>query len=37
MEFLLDEARNTRPLSVLMGAKIAALRQWAQGRTVPVE
>ncbi len=37
MDILIDEARNTRPLSVLMGEKIAALRQWAQGRTVSVE
>ena len=37
MEILTDEARNTRPLSVLMAEKISALRQWAQGRTVSVE
>ena len=37
MEILADEARKTRPLSVLMGEKVAALRHWAEGRTVSVE
>ena len=29
--------RSTRPLSVLRGEKIQALRQWAQGRCVPAD
>lgn len=33
---LLDELRQTRPLSTVMGEQIAALRTWAAGRTVPV-
>lgn len=37
MELILDEIKNTKPLSVLMGEKITALRQWAEGRTVPVD
>ena len=32
---LLDEVRRTRPLSVVMAERIAALRLWAAGRTVP--
>jgi SpoVK/Ycf46/Vps4 family AAA+-type ATPase len=32
---LLDELALTRPLSVVMGEKIAQLRHWAQNRTVP--
>ena len=32
---ILDEIRKTRPLSVLMHEKIAALRHWAAERTVP--
>ncbi len=32
---LLREASRTRPLSVLMAEKIARLREWAAGRTVP--
>jgi hypothetical protein len=32
---LLDEFRRTRPLSVLMAERVAALRDWAAGRTVP--
>jgi SpoVK/Ycf46/Vps4 family AAA+-type ATPase len=31
---LLDEAKRTKPLSVVMAEKIAWLRAWAQGRTV---
>jgi ATP-dependent 26S proteasome regulatory subunit len=31
---LLDEAKKTKPLSVVMAEKVAWLRQWAQGRTV---
>ncbi len=37
MEIMRDEIAKTRPLSVLMGEKIAALRHWAQGRTVSVD
>jgi AAA+ superfamily predicted ATPase len=32
---LLREAAGTRPLAVMMAEKIAALREWAAGRTVP--
>jgi len=32
---LLDELANTRPLSVVMAERVAALRAWAAGRTVP--
>lgn len=34
-EHLIEELRNTRPLSVVMSERIAALREWASGRTVP--
>ena len=34
---LLAEIRNTRPLSVLMAERVAALREWARGRTVPAD
>ena len=34
---LLEELRNTRPLSVLMAEKVQALRAWAVGRTVPAD
>jgi SpoVK/Ycf46/Vps4 family AAA+-type ATPase len=34
---LIAEFQRTRPLSVVMAEPIAALRQWAQDRTVPVE
>jgi SpoVK/Ycf46/Vps4 family AAA+-type ATPase len=34
---ILDEIRQTRPLSVVMAEKISYLRQWASDRTVPVE
>lgn len=34
-EHILQEVRETRPLSVVMAEKIAALRAWARGRTVP--
>ncbi|NVJ49236.1 MAG: AAA family ATPase [Gammaproteobacteria bacterium] len=33
-EIIIDEIRNTRPLSVVMAEKLTALRQWAQERTV---
>ena len=36
-ESLLNEVRNTRPLSVVMDAQIEKLRQWAESRTVPVD
>jgi SpoVK/Ycf46/Vps4 family AAA+-type ATPase len=32
---LLKEVRNTRPLSVVMAERVAALRAWAAERTVP--
>jgi SpoVK/Ycf46/Vps4 family AAA+-type ATPase len=32
---LLEEVRNTRPLSVVMAERVAALRAWAAERTVP--
>jgi len=31
------ELRKTRPLSVIMAERVAALRAWASGRTVPAE
>jgi SpoVK/Ycf46/Vps4 family AAA+-type ATPase len=34
---LLDEAKRTKPLSVVMAEKIAWLRTWAQGRTVSAD
>ncbi|MBI4230811.1 MAG: ATPase, partial [Planctomycetes bacterium] len=34
-EALRSEIRRTRPLSVVMGEKVDALREWAKGRTVP--
>jgi SpoVK/Ycf46/Vps4 family AAA+-type ATPase len=37
MDLMASEIRQTQPLSVLMGEKIAALRSWAEGRTVPVD
>ena len=33
-EHLTEELRNTRPLSVVKSGRIAALRDWAPGRTV---
>lgn len=35
--FVLAEIKATRPLSVVMGEKIASLRSWAEGRTVPAD
>jgi len=32
---LLNEIERTSPLSVVMGERVAALRRWATGRTVP--
>jgi hypothetical protein len=34
---LLDEIRQTKPLSVVMSEKVAELRAWAADRTVPVD
>ena len=34
-EHLLEELTQTRPLSIVMHERIADLRQWAAGRTVP--
>jgi SpoVK/Ycf46/Vps4 family AAA+-type ATPase len=34
---LAAELRKTRPLSVIMAERVAALRVWAAGRTVPAE
>lgn len=34
---LLDEASQTRPLSVMMADRVAALREWARDRTVPAD
>ncbi|MEZ6142417.1 MAG: AAA family ATPase [Zavarzinella sp.] len=36
-EHLLQEIRQTRPLSVLMGEKISQLRAWATNRCVPAD
>jgi len=33
-QHILHEINNTAPLSVVMGEKISALRQWAEGRAV---
>jgi len=34
---LMEEIRNTRPLSVLMAEQVGALREWARERTVPAD
>lgn len=34
---VLQEIKQTRPLSIVMAERIEALRQWAQARTVPVD
>lgn len=34
---LLDEIQRTRPLSVVMREQVAAMRDWAAGRTVPCD
>jgi SpoVK/Ycf46/Vps4 family AAA+-type ATPase len=34
---ILDEIARTRPLSVVMAERIDAMRNWAQGRTVPCD
>ena len=36
-ELVMHEIRNTRPLSVLMGEQVQALRDWARERTVPAD
>jgi hypothetical protein len=36
-QHLLDAIRATRPLSVLMAERVAALREWARSRTVPAD
>ena len=36
-QHILDEIKLTRPLSVVMYEQIEALRQWADGRTVPCD
>jgi hypothetical protein len=36
-DHLVAELRKTRPLSVVMAERVMALRDWASGRTVPVE
>ena len=36
-EHVLEELSQTRPLSVVMRERIAELRNWAQGRTVPCD
>ena len=36
-ELIEQELRRTKPLSVVMGEKIAALREWARDRTVPAD
>jgi ATP-dependent 26S proteasome regulatory subunit len=36
-EAIEQELKRTRPLSVVMAEKIAALREWARGRTVPAD
>jgi SpoVK/Ycf46/Vps4 family AAA+-type ATPase len=34
---LMEEIRQTRPLSVVMGEQVNALREWSKGRTVPCD
>jgi ATP-dependent 26S proteasome regulatory subunit len=34
---ILREIEQTRPLSVVMQERVAALREWASGRTVPCD
>jgi len=36
-QHILDEIEQTRPLSIVMHEQIEALRQWADGRTVPCD
>ncbi|NNE62568.1 MAG: AAA family ATPase, partial [Gammaproteobacteria bacterium] len=37
MDILIEEINKTKPLSILMAEKIAALKHWAEGRTVSVD
>ena len=34
---IVEELRSTRPLSVVRAEEVAALRQWAERRTVPAD
>jgi SpoVK/Ycf46/Vps4 family AAA+-type ATPase len=34
---LLEAVRSTRPLSIVMAENVAALKRWADGRTVPCD
>ena len=34
---IIDELTRTQPLSILMGEKVMALQEWAEGRTVPAD
>ncbi|WP_313460590.1 AAA family ATPase [Stenotrophomonas sp.] len=36
-DLLMQEIRNSRPLSVLMAEQVSALRDWARGRTVSAD
>lgn len=36
-QHLLQEVEQTKPLSVVMAERVAALREWADGRTVPAD
>ncbi|WP_207062890.1 AAA family ATPase [Motiliproteus sp. SC1-56] len=36
-DILLEELAQTRPLSIIMAEKVAHLRAWAKGRTVPCD
>lgn len=36
-EHLLQEIQQTKPLSIVMDERVSALRQWANGRTVPCD
>jgi AAA+ superfamily predicted ATPase len=36
-QHVLQELRSTRPLAVLRAEEVAALREWADGRTVPAD
>jgi MoxR-like ATPase len=36
-DLLMQEIRNTRPLSVMMAEQVSALRDWASERTVPAD
>jgi AAA+ superfamily predicted ATPase len=36
-DLLMQEIRNSRPLSVIMAEQVSALREWASARTVPAD